>query len=319
MRLKKLLLIKTKIKISKTLKISVKLIGTILVCWVLINTISLVDIKYNLNKCDIDILLLSFGLTFFCPFIISSRLFLFVKIFQSNCSFYSCVKSSMSGLSLNLFIPARGGDFIKIIYLKNEGRTKWSDLANAAIWERIFDVFALLFLGFLGSSLIGFSKLSYLLVFFILTLILSLLLLKRLSKYYISNSKIYYFFASSNYISENPTLTFFAFVNCLFCWLLNITIMALLLHSIDPKLIFLHSLAATPPSILSGILPISFWGIGVRDGALAYFLQGITTPEIAISAGFLYTALVYWLLGLIGTPFLLFAKRKPKESNPIQN
>jgi uncharacterized membrane protein YbhN (UPF0104 family) len=215
----------------------------------------------------------------------------------------------MSGLSLNLFIPARGGDLIKIIYLKNEGRNKWSDLANAAIWERVFDVFALLFLGFLGSSLIGFPKLPYFLVLLILTIFLSLLLLKRLSEHYFKNSKIHYFFASSNYILENPILTFLAFVNCLFCWLLNITIMSLLLHSIDSKLIFLHSLAATPPSILSGILPISFWGIGVRDGALAYFLNGVVAPEIAISAGFLYTALVYWLLGLIGTPFLLFAKR----------
>ena len=63
-------------------------------------------------------------------------------------------------------------------------------------------------------------------------------------------------------------------------------------------------------SIFTGMVPVSLWGIGTRDGALAYFMQGITSPEIAISAGCLYTALVYWLLGLIGTPFLLFAKMK---------
>lgn len=123
------------------------------------------------------------------------------------------------------------------------------------------------------------------------------------------NSKIDHFYLSSVYLSKNLALTILAFFNCLTCWLLNVSIMAILLHSIDPGLIFWHSLAVTPPSILSGIVPISFWGIGVRDGALAYFMKEITSPEIAISAGCMYTALVYWLLGIIGTPFLVFAKR----------
>jgi uncharacterized membrane protein YbhN (UPF0104 family) len=96
-------------------------------------------------------------------------------------------------------------------------------------------------------------------------------------------------------------------------------IMGCLLKAFDPNITFLHSFAVTPPSIFAGLVPVSLWGVGSRDGALAYFLQGITAPEIAISAGFLYTALVYWLLGLLGSPFLLFAKRNQKESTPIQD
>ena len=91
----------------------------------------------------------------------------------------------MSGLSLNLFIPARGGDFIKVIYLNSEGKNKWSDLAHAAIWERIFDVFALLFLGIIGGSIIGFQKLPYLLIICSLMMLLFLLLLNKLNKRYI--------------------------------------------------------------------------------------------------------------------------------------
>ena len=95
--------------------------------------------------------------------------------------------------------------------------------------------------------------------------------------------------------------------------------MGLLLKAFDSNITFAHSLAVSPPSIFAGIVPLSLWGVGTRDGALAYFLHGVTAPEIAISAGFFYTALVYWLLGLIGTPFLLFAKWNLKEPIPIRD
>ena len=67
--------------------------------------------------------------------------------------------------------------------------------------------------------------------------------------------------------------------------------------------------AAAPPSMFVGILPISLWGVGTRDAALAYFLNGFTLIENTMAAGFLYTALVYWLLGLIGTPILILSGR----------
>ena len=89
--------------------------------------------------------------------------------------------------------------------------------------------------------------------------------------------------------------------------------MCFLVKAFDDTVSSAHIFAATPPSILAGILPVSLWGVGTRDGALAYYLQAVTAPENALSAGFFYTVLVYWLLGLIGLPALLFAKRKGKN------
>jgi uncharacterized membrane protein YbhN (UPF0104 family) len=114
------------------------------------------------------------------------------------------------------------------------------------------------------------------------------------------------------------TLLLASITACLF-WIMVSTIMGCLFQAFDPNLTLPHALAVTPPSILVGIVPVSLWGIGTRDGALAYFLQGLTAPENAISAGFLYTALVYWLLGLIGLPALLFAKRKTKAGTDDPN
>ena len=80
--------------------------------------------------------------------------------------------------------------------------------------------------------------------------------------------------------------------------------MCFLVKAFDDTVPSTHVFAATPPSILTGIIPVSLWGVGTRDAALAYYLQGITAPENALSAGFFYTVVVYWLLGLIA--FILF-------------
>ena len=91
-------------------------------------------------------------------------------------------------------------------------------------------------------------------------------------------------------------------------------IIGLILQSIDRTFQIWLAYSAAPPSIFVGILPISLWGVGTRDAALAYFLDGFTNIENIMAAGFLYTALVYWFLGLIGVPALLYA-RKPNEGN----
>ena len=89
--------------------------------------------------------------------------------------------------------------------------------------------------------------------------------------------------------------------------------MAFLIKAFDHTVSAPHAFSVTPPSIITGIIPVSLWGVGTRDGALAYFLQGYTSAENAITAGLLYTALVYWLLGFIGLPALFFAKRNTKD------
>ena len=299
-------------------KIVVKLVGTILVIWILSTLVDFDLIKSTLSRCDRQSILNATILTLICPVIISTRLLLFVKLFNSDCTFYSCIKTSLSGLSLNLFIPARGGDFIKIIYLKQGTKNSWGNLINAAIWERVFDVFAILFLGILGSILIKNLILTLLFTSIVIMVFFVFFLLNKFGDRVFRNSKFQSVLHSSNQIYSNFSLSILAFLNCLVCWSFNVCIMGNLLRAVDPNMSFLHSLYATPPSILGGILPISLWGIGTRDGIFAYCLQQFTAPENSISAGFLYTVHVYWLLGILGIPFLFFAtklKRSLKEES----
>ena len=103
------------------------------------------------------------------------------------------------------------------------------------------------------------------------------------------------------------------FLTCCFSWTTNITIIGLLLQAFDDSISFAYSFSVTPPSILAGIIPVSLWGVGTRDGALAYFLEGSVSAENVISAGILYTTLVYWFLGLLGTPLLLISQKSTRR------
>ena len=249
------------------------------------------------------------------PFLTSSRLKLFILATGIQISYSRCLIANLCGLSLNLFLPARGGDLVKFAYLRDDGQPSWGTLAGIALMERGFDVLALSLLGLTTSLLLGLHEAAIATGIVTITATIGLLLLPRMGSLPIIGKKAKNF---SNIVTRtnNSKLSLLGcFCLCCLCWTANLMIMGLLLKAFDNNISLTYGFAGTPPSIFAGLVPVSLWGVGTRDGALAYFLQGITAPEIAISAGFLYTALVYWFLGIIGTPFLLFAKRKLKESS----
>jgi glycosyltransferase 2 family protein len=249
------------------------------------------------------------------PFLTSSRLKLFLLATGTQISYSRCFIANLCGLSLNLFLPARGGDLVKFAYLREDGRHSWGFLAAVALIERGFDVLALGLLGLTVSLMLELYEAAIATGIVTITASIILLLIPRMGSLPIIGNKAKNFSKIVTRTNKSKLHLLGCFCLCCLCWTANLTIMGLLLNALDETISLTYAFGGTPPSIFAGLVPVSLWGVGTRDGALAYFLQGITTPEIAISAGFLYTALVYWFLGIIGTPFLLFAKRKLKESS----
>jgi uncharacterized membrane protein YbhN (UPF0104 family) len=253
------------------------------------------------------------------PLLTSSRLKLFLSATGTQISYSRCFMANLCGLSLNLFLPARGGDLVKLAFLRKNEQPSWGILAGVALLERGFDVLALSLLGLGGSLIFGLQKAAITSGIISIAATTGLLILPRMGSMPIIGKKAKSFSKIVVEANKRKVCLLNCFCVCCICWTANIMVMGLLLKALDGTIAITYAFAITPPSIFAGMVPVSLWGVGTRDGALAYFLQGITTPEIAISAGFLYTALVYWLLGLLGTPFLFFARRNRKESTPIQN
>ena len=274
--------------------------------------VDLQKLSKAITHADISFIMSALFIAVMSPLLTSSRLKLFLLATGTQISYSRCFIANLCGLSLNLFLPARGGDLVKLVFLRKNDQPSWGILAGVELLERGFDVLALSLLGLAGSLFLGLHKAAITSGIISIAATTGLLILPRMRSMPIIGKKAKSFSKVVVEANKRKVRLLKCFCLCCLCWTANLMIMGLLLKALDGTISITYAFAITPPSIFAGLVPVSLWGVGTRDGALAYFLQGITTPEIAISAGFLYTALVYWLLGLLGTPFLLFARRNQK-------
>ena len=265
-----------------------------------------------ITQADISLILIALFIAVISPLLTSSRLKLFLLATGTQISYSRCFIANLCGLSLNLFLPARGGDLVKLAFLRKNEQPSWVILAGVALLERGFDILALSFLGLTGSLILGLNEAAIASGIISVAAITGLLVLPGMGSMPIIGKKAESFSKVVVKVNKRKVQLLGCFCVCCLCWTVNLMIMGLLLKAVDDTISITYAFSVTPPSIFAGLIPVSIWGVGTRDGALAYFMQGITSPEIAISAGCLYTALVYWLLGFIGTPFLIFAKIKNK-------
>ena len=290
-----------------------RIAGATIVVSILFSLVEPEKLSNALAQSDFRFFFPAFLFAIASPLLTSVRLKLFLSATGTRVAYGRCLSASLCGLSLNLFLPARGGDLVKLAYLRKDGKPSWGVLAGAALLERGFDVLALGLLGLTASLALGLRDAAFISGSVAMAAIVGLLILPRLGSLPIVGKKAKNFSSIVKTTGQNKLRLLSCFGVCCICWTTNSMIMGLLLKAFDETLSLTHALATTPPSILAGTVPVSLWGVGTRDGALAYFLQGFTAPENAISAGFLYTVLVYWLLGLIGLPALLLARSKNKD------
>ena len=306
---------------SFPLGLLLRLSGAIIALTVLFFIVDSEKLFRSIYQANIAFLFSAFLIAFASPLLTSIRLKLFLKVTGTRIAYDRCLLACLSGLSLNLFLPARGGDLVKLAYLRKDGKPSWERLAGAAILERGFDIVALGLIGSAVSFCLGLSNLSLACGLVSIAASLGLLLLPKMESIPVIGKKAKNFISIYKNASQKKHYLLICFLSSCTCWTANSMIMGFLLKAFDESLSMTHAFAATPPSILTGIIPVTLWGLGTRDGAIAYFLSGLTAPENAISAGFLYTALVYWFLGLMGLPALIIARRKTKTfiGNPARS
>jgi hypothetical protein len=64
------------------------------------------------------------------------------------------------------------------------------------------------------------------------------------------------------------------------------------------------TVAALPVVLFVGLLPITFAGMGTRDSAMLVMFFAYATQAQILAVGLLYTFFGYWLLALVGFPFV---------------
>jgi len=278
---------------------------------------SIVDFKSvqeSLSRTNPNLFGIACILVVLSPLVNALRLRVFLGVVDFRPTFTNILRATLCGLALNVILPARGGDIAKVAFLGRKNNEQWLKLGGAVILERSFDLLALGLIGLTASLLACNYKgtpLSGLVVF---VCVFGMVFFSKFHRLPIIGAKLKNFNEAFRLIIPRRKEIFCGFIISILCWTTNCLIIALLLRSIDRTFQIWIAYSAAPPSIFMGILPISLWGVGTRDAALAYFLDGFTNIENIMAAGFLYTALVYWLLGFIGIPALLFARKSNEEN-----
>jgi hypothetical protein len=87
-------------------------------------------------------------------------------------------------------------------------------------------------------------------------------------------------------------------------WLASIVQTKLLFDGVGASVPLGFTAAALPVAIFVGLLPITFGGMGTRDSAMVVLFAAFATASQALAVGLLYSFFGYWLLAIVGIPFV---------------
>jgi len=92
-------------------------------------------------------------------------------------------------------------------------------------------------------------------------------------------------------------------------WFLSFFQVWLCYRAFNTEVPLTYVFAALPMAIFTGLLPVTLSGMGTRDSAVIYLFQNYAAYEVNLAIGILYAIFGYWLLALLGVPFMRAAFR----------
>jgi hypothetical protein len=239
----------------------------------------------------------------------------------TSLSFIEANRLTLGASVLNMVLPSKMGDLAKAYFMRDRNNLSGSLSLAISIFEKACDLLSLLlwctfgliyypgknswFWGIaaiiIGSFLFGLFLLSSLklanLFFDILSIKLGSKIAKKLQKMQEAWQEMHAHFWSDRRQLLIITLT------SIFLWFLHLSQIWLFIIALKAWVPFMINLALSPLSILAGLLPFGFAGIGTRDAALIFFYEPYFDRPTGAALGILCTSR-YLLPAIFGLPFL---------------
>ena len=329
--------IKTPMNYKRILTFSISLF----LLTILYKSNSWVDIKLAIDRSNPIWICIAMGLVVPIAILTSWRYKVFAKKFKiSPCPrMSSSLKSYFIAAIINLFVPSKLGDLSKgMICERLESRSFPASIHVFTLYEKIVDLYSVLLITLFshiivtirvadGQNIIAknlydmYENRIFSLCFYGLLILISCCLhpkllgilnavFKRVAPNY--SGKIQLFFERVGSID----LILFIMVS-IFIWLLHISQIIIFSLSLGIDLASVQGSLVITTTILIGLIPISFAGIGTRDGVLLYFLSGYASNSSILLLGTLFTSR-YIIPALIGIPLLINIKI-PKKLESIKS
>lgn len=274
----------------------------------------------------IPFLLAGLPFLFLCFVIWSYRLKYLLDKKKFNLNFSYILKMYFIGNFYSTITPSQiGGVIMKTFYIKEKASKTFAETAGVVVLDKILEIIALLALGIAGSFIL-FKYLSIklfimaILMFASFIFVLILLIKKKWGEIFF---RLAYKFIIPQNIKEKAKLSFKNFhqnlltgqilvlplILALFGWIILYSFTYFLGLSLEIEISYLVFIVIMAISSLVGLLPISFGGLGTREGTTV-FLLGLF--NIGASQAFTLSILAYliakFLPALVGSILALTIK-----------
>ena len=315
------------------LKRFISIVVSVAILFYIYTKIDFVNLIAVLQNCDRLMLGISLAMVIPITLITSWRLQQLVP--KRSLGFMEANRLILGASVLNMVLPSKMGDIAKSYFMSERSHLSGGLTLSISIFEKACDLLSLLLWCVFGLVLYQ-AKDG---LFWIMTagiaigLILGILLLssKQFANLFLRFGIRYAPKAIANklhklktgwgemhdYFWDDKQRLLVVTITSIFIWflhLLQIWLFILALKAVAP---FIVSLALSPLSILAGLLPLTFAGIGTRDAAIIYFYQDYFSQATGAALGLLCTSR-YFIPAIIGLPFLgqmLGATKKLKNNS----
>lgn len=281
--------------------------------------IDLANLFKVFQNCDRLMLAVSLAMVIPITLVTSWRLQQLVP--QRSLGFLEANRLILGASLLNMVLPSKMGDLAKSYFMSERSNLSGSLALSISIFEKACDLLSLLVwcvfglflypakdglfwtmtVGVATGLVLGLLLLSYQQfadLFFTIAVKFAPKSLKlKLNKMQAAWGEMHDYFWG-----DRQQLTLIASTS-IFIWFLHLLQIWLFILALKAIVPFVVSLALSPLSILAGLLPLTFAGIGTRDAAIIYFYQDYFNEATGAALGLLCTSR-YFIPALIGLPFL---------------
>jgi len=292
----------------KKIKNIVKLISilsvTALVFYLIFQKIDYLSLKTVFLKVDLFYLLLAIGIILLIPILSSKKWQLVLSAMDYQISFKESFCIVMGALPISMVTPARSGDLMRSYYLKD--KIPISQTTGAVFAERIIDILILATFSLIGG--LFFKNILFIIVPLSVFFLIGLFFLVIRKIRFLFNLKwqerINQFLCVSKIFFRKPKKILPVMFYSTILWLTIILETKTLFLALGVNIPFIYVAAAFPLSIFVGLIPITLAGMGTRDSAIIFFFSHLASPSICLAMGLLYSFFGYWLLAILGLPFM---------------
>jgi len=213
----------------------------------------------------------------------------------------------MAALPLTSITPSKSGDVIKAYYLKD--KIPASKTIGSVITERMFDVLTLVLFSLIGMTFCKKYELAFIALIILICIIAIFLLARagfdfRLPIKSSWNEKIQNLILSMKLLTKDKRAFFYIFSYSILIWFISIVQAVMFFYALGINVPLLFTIANIPIAIFIGLVPVTLGGMGTRDAAIIFLFSEYATPSELLGVGILFSVFRYWLISLIGIPFM---------------